>query len=158
MATTVSLKPAILVISWALTEKLVLGSSAGDTFPCSATTYGDAGDNILAYWESRRLDFSDKYPQWMEHNKTLSRVKLIYTDDNETDVTISVSADGGVTWTDRTKTLGSGTGKIAEEDFHFWVTGVYLNIKISHSSASDTFQWHEMVVDFLPQERWREVN
>ena len=128
-----------------------LGVYGGGVYEFSDTYKGDAGSSILAYWQSKNLDFNDQVPGIADLNKAIERVRLWFVDTNETDVTVSVSTDDGLNWTDVTKTLGTGTNDPSEYNFDFWQTGQYFRFKITNASASDNFQWVRMEVVGVPQ-------
>jgi hypothetical protein len=63
-----------------------------------AETYKNDNTNTMAsYWRSKRLDFSDQFPQYINQFKTLDRIQIEYVDEiADTPVTVYVSTDGGV--------------------------------------------------------------
>lgn len=134
-----------------------LGAYGGGVYEFGNDYKGDGGQSISAYWQSKNLDYGDEYKESADSFKTIEWVKLICVDTNETDVTVSISTDDGATWTDRTETIGSGTNDTTETNFGFWVTGRTFRFKITHSSASDNFQWVRMEVVFIPQGEYFEV-
>jgi phage major head subunit gpT-like protein len=134
---------------------MYLGDSGGNVYEYSASQTSDAGTSITSRWESRLIDFGDdQADRW----KTISQVKLIYDDDNAHTVTVSLSTDDGTTWTDNDRTFGSGSGVEAEENFGFWLTGKQFRIKLEHASATTTFTWTELAVDYITQASFFETD
>jgi len=128
-----------------------LGAYGGGVHEWSDSYKGDAGTAISAYWQSRDLDFDDQIEGMGGLYKTIEKVKLYFVDTNETDITLSVSTDDGLTWTDKTKTLGTGTNDPSEYIFDFWTTGHRFRFKIANSSASDNFQFVRLEAAVIPQ-------
>ena len=136
-----------------------LGTYGGGVSHLSADYKGDAGESITAYWHSKNTDMGDQVPQVADLFKTVDRVKLIYIDTNETEITLSISTDDGATWSDVTRTVGSGTGATAEEWFDFrGVTGKEFRYKLTHASADDNFQWARIESNVTAQGPWYEVS
>jgi len=136
-----------------------LGAYGGGVYHLSADYKGDAGEPITAYWHSKNTDMGDQAPQIADLFKTVERVKLLYVDTNETEITLSISTDDGVTWSDVTRTVGSGTGATAEEWFDFrGVTGKEFRYKLTHASADDNFQWVRIESNVTTQGAWFEVS
>jgi hypothetical protein len=128
-----------------------LGTSNGMVHAYDEDETGDNGVAINAYWKSKRLDFSDIYPDILGTWKTISHIQLTYLDKGESTVTLSVSTDGGTTWESKTKTFGSGTLKTAEKSYHFWKTGRFFNFRVSNVSSAETFQLLRLTAHFTPQ-------
>ena len=128
-----------------------LGTSNGMVHAYNENELGDNGVAINAYWKSKRLDFSDMYPDILGSWKTISHVQLTYLDKSEATVTLGVSTDGGVSWVNKTKTFGSGTERVAEKSYHFWQTGRFFNFRVSNVSSTETFQLLRLTVHFMPQ-------
>ena len=131
--------------------KFYLGAYGGGVYECDDSFKGDGGQIITSYWQSKNLDFGDQDKESADLFKTIAGIKMLYIDTNSTDITLSISTDDGATWTDSTKTIGSGTNDTAEEIFDFWLTGRVFRYKIAHSSASTNFQWARMEVYYIPQ-------
>ena len=128
-----------------------VGSAAGTAYRYSSDYYGDAGSVIRSFWKSKKLDFFDQYPQFLDAWKTLYRIKMIYVDKSaDTSVTLYLSTDGGVTTTTQTKTLGNGDGTTKETYFYMIKTGRYFNFWIEHVSATNAFQWLSLEAEFTP--------
>ncbi len=117
------------------------GSSDGKVFEYSSASQSDAGTNILAYWQSKRLDFSDQYPEAKDHWKAVQKIQLKYVDlTASTPFTVYLSTDGGVTWESSYRTLGTGDGKAKWADFFFIATGDMFSVKVESSSTAKKFQ------------------
>ncbi len=117
------------------------GSSNGKVYEYSSAAQSDAGTNILAYWQSKRLDFSDQYPEAKDHWKAVQKIQLKYVDlTASTPFTVYLSTDGGVTWESSYRTLGTGDGKAKWADFFFITTGDMFSVKVESSSTSKKFQ------------------
>lgn len=126
-----------------------LGDSSGKIYEYSDSFKGDSGSNIVARWESKDTDFSDQRLEISNHSKTVEYVRLSYMDKTENAiVVVSVSTDGGATWTHNSKTIGTGDGKGKFQDFHFIKTGNIFRFSIQSASASDEFQFASLEVFF----------
>lgn len=127
-----------------------LGTDAGTIHLHSATYKGDGGENIVAQWISRRLDFTDQIPEASGKWKTLNSVELTYVDVGDISITLSVSTDGGASWTDSSATTigtNAAPGTIKTKLFYFRVTGRHFNFKITFTAKVDIFQWLELEAD-----------
>lgn len=154
---------AYVFIIPAISYFVYFGDSDGKLYAFLESEEGDNARSIGAYWRSKRLDFTDQFPQYNNTWKTIDKVQLIYLDKiTSTPVTIYISNDGGVTWTSRTRTLGTGNGKTKTADFFFMdkevITGKYFNFKIECSSATKTFEWLGLEVTFIPRGEYFEVS
>ena len=114
----------------------------------------DDGYDIASYYQTKALDFSEQYPQYIDAWKTISAVYLDYVDLNEYAVVVSISTDNGASWTHRDKFVGSGDLRVKTERFDFWESGRFFIIKLSHSSSDKAFQWVRMKVEFEPHVDW----
>jgi len=123
-----------------------LGDNNGKMYVYSASYKGDAGQNITTQWVSKRMDFLDQMPELLGKRITVYSVNLIYIDLGNLNITVSVSTDGGVSWIDKTKSIGTGSadGKTRSERFHFTESGQFFNFKVSHTGTSSIFQWLEL--------------
>ena len=128
-----------------------LGSSGGSVYAYNEDEHGDNGVAINSYWKSKRLDFADEYPDFLTKWKTIDYLLLTYVDRTSHTITLSLSTDGGVTWDSKTKTVGSGSGRVLEKPFHFWKTGRFFNFKITNNSSTENFQWIRLTAHFTPQ-------
>ena len=115
---------------------------------------GDAGEVITATWTSKVTDFSDQFPDWADQYKCVYSVKLLYEDLEAIDVTMSISSDGGNTWTTNAKNIGSGDGKTKAKEFFFMKHGQYFQFKIVHASATTTFKFLGLEVEVEPTGEW----
>ena len=117
------------------------GSSNGDVFEFSPAYKSDAGVSILCNWKSKVTDFADQYTFMLDTVKTVHNVKLIYVDVEEIDITIYVSNDGGNTFTSKSATIGSGTGKTKSKTFWFIKTGEFFQFIVENGSTDKSFIW-----------------
>jgi hypothetical protein len=135
-----------------------LGSDNGKVFEYSQFYFGDNSANIPCLYESKKLDFSDQYPQSDEYLKLVSRVRLIYVDKGLVTFNLYISTDGGMTWENKTKTVGNGDGSTKETIFFFNKIGRFFSFKIENSSSNVNFQWIALEIEFEPREAWFEIN
>ena len=110
--------------------------------------YGsDNGTAINAYWLSKETDFSDIDDDAISNFKTVYKARLFYIDHTAGQtVTISISNDGGTTWTPIGRNLGTGDGTTKSADFFFIKTGDTFQFKIEHDDTEGKFQWLNMEV------------
>jgi hypothetical protein len=110
-------------------------------------------------WTSKPLDFSEVDPNDANRNKTVYLVQLEYDDTYASvPVIISLSNDGGTTWTTSSETVGTGdlTSKI--KDFHFsGVTGKNITLKISCTSSTVGFTWTGIIIHYVSRGEWAEA-
>ena len=130
--------------------KYYIGRTDGDVCIFDTDYKGDAGQIITATYKTKVTDFSDQYYQFADNYKCVYSVKLLYEDLEEITVTVSVSTDGGATWTDSLATIGSGDGRSKAKEFFFIKHGQYFQFKIVHASASTSFKWLGLEVEFEP--------
>ena len=132
------------------TFRYYLGSFEGKMYSELAEAYSDDGAAINAIWESKDLDFGDKYEELTDRKKTLYKVRLNYVDKTAgADVSVDASTDGGTTWAQRGKSIGTGSGKTKDAIFHFVKTGVYFRFRVVNNTTSDQFQWTRLVPLFV---------
>jgi hypothetical protein len=116
-------------------------------------------NSFESYWTSKPLDFSEVDPSDASKNKTVYKVQLEYDDTySAVPVIISLSNDGGTTWTTSSESVGTGdlTSKI--KDFHFaGVTGKYITLKISSTSATKGFTWTGIIIHYISRGEWAEA-
>jgi len=133
------------------------GTSNGYIYTYSATYKSDNGASILSMWRSKTVDFSELNIKFANQYKTVYRVSLQYVDlDANTPVSVSISTNGGSTWTSST-TVNIGTGLLNVANKDFWFTGVcgqFFDFKVEFPSTDKTFQLISMFIDFEP---WGEV-
>jgi len=134
-----------------------IGSNNGKLFLYSLETHSDNGNTIPAWWESKDNDFDDQYPQFIGKYKYLHTVKLRYIDLGEHSVTVSISTNGGTTWVDNIKTIGTGSGAPKEKTFNFWLHGRTFMVRVAHASADKDFQWVDLELEFDPAGDYFEV-
>lgn len=132
-----------------------IGTDDGVVYRFGHDYQGDRGTSISSTWESKTVDFSDMDPVFTGIEKTVYGVTLFYEDKaSSADFTISVSTDGGATWTAASESCGTNTGKVAEKSFFFIQTGHYFKFKITHGSASNDFKWLGLRVEFEPRGKY----
>jgi len=109
--------------------------------------YGsDDGTSISAYFLSKETDFADIDGQALDRYKTIYKVRLFYVDIFAgQSVTVSVSTDGGNTWINRSRYLGTGDGTVKSADFFFIKTSDVFQFKVAHDDTGK-FQWINMEV------------
>lgn len=143
-------------------EKLVLarylGSNNGKLYLIDNDVHGDNANVIQTWWESKDIDMDDQYPQFIGKFKYLHGVKLRYVDLGETTTTVYVSTDGGNTWTNNTKTFGTGSGTPKEKIFNFWIHGRTFMVRLYNSSATSDFQYTDLELMFEPAGDYFEIS
>jgi hypothetical protein len=116
-------------------------------------------NSFEAKWTSKPIDFSEADQSDANKNKTVYLVQLEYDDTySSVPVIISLSTDGGTTWTTSSESVGTGdlTSKI--KDFHFsGVTGKYITLKISSTSATVGFTWTGIIIHYISRGEWAEA-
>jgi len=116
-------------------------------------------NSFEAYWTSKPIDFSEADPSDASKNKTVYLVQLEYDDTYAAvPVIIILSTDGGTTWTTSSESVGTGdlTSKI--KNFHFsGVTGKYITLKISSTSATKGFTWTGIIIHYVSRGEWAET-
>lgn len=119
----------------------------GNVYEYSGDYVADGSKTIRSSWQSKTTDFADQLPAAIDKDKVVEKVVLTYVDKSaDTNVTMYVSNDGGVTWKSQMKTLGSGDGMVKSADYFFRISGQYFDFKIEHSSTDKDFQWIELKV------------
>ena len=130
----------------------VLGTT-GKTYLFSGAN--DAGYGISAYWRSKNLDFSEELGiEATQILKTIDKVALLYEDiDSNMPITISISADGGNTWTSKSATIGTGAGGSRRYEIDFVptdaVTGHIITVKVECPSSNKSIKWNGISVDII---------
>jgi hypothetical protein len=122
-----------------------LGMSDGTVHGTDSDLKSDNGASITSTWETVETDLgvADTY-------KTVHKVSVKYVDKSANlSMAVSISNDGGKTWTSSTHTVGTGDGRTHSKIFWFIKTGQFFKFKIELASADDTFQIIGMDVDFL---------
>lgn len=129
-----------------------IASTDGKVFIYDSAYKSDNSVSILSSWESKVTDFSDAYPEAVGKWKTIYRIPITYVDkEANLTVIVSVSTDGGATWTTSAKyTVGTGDGMTKDTYFDFIKTGQYFKFRIELPSANKIFQLLGMGVEFLP--------
>lgn len=126
---------------------MYLGDNAAQVFTYSAANKGDAGDNITCQYVTKRIDFLDQIPEALGKWITVHSVELVYVDRGAVSVTMSISVDGGTTWTDSSATTIGTAGadkKVKSKLFFFTKNGQFFNFKVTHTSSDGIFQFIEL--------------
>jgi hypothetical protein len=111
------------------------------------------------YWRSKPIDFSEIDPADGNRFKTVYVVQLEYTDTYaDVPIVVSLSTDGGTTWTTSSETVGTGdlTDKI--QNFNFaGVTGKYITLKISTTDSDTGFTWTGIIIHYISRGEYSET-
>lgn len=127
------------------------GSTSGYVYRNGEDLLSDASAAITSTWTSKTIDFaednSDNTGRW----KTVYKMEYVYKeDDTDVPTTISISNDGGVTWTAQTKYIGDyGDGRIEHAHWFWNKTGQFFIVKVVWSSSDKEFQFlgFDMIYD-----------
>jgi len=126
-----------------------LGAYDGGVYSDSSLYVSDDNLPIDAYYVTKQSDFADEYQICLGKFKTVYRVRLWYTDiSSNTEVVVSVSIDGGESWSSRARSIGSGDGREKSAVFDFHLTSDTFKFKVQNFSAYKDFQWTALEVDF----------
>ena len=126
-----------------------MGSDDGKIYLTTDSQLGDDGRVITSEYISKTTDFSEANPEYAALYKTVYAVRLLYDDlSSGTSVAMSISTDGGSTWSDSTKSIGTGTLLPNTKDFYFIKTGRHFTFKIEHASATKEFKFLGMDIEF----------
>lgn len=123
-----------------------IGMYDGTVHAISPDTLSDNGTSITSIWETieTNLGIPSVY-------KTVYTSALRYVDKTATTpVSVSISNDGGATWSGSAKSVGTGDGKTHTKKF-FWtgISGEYFKFKVELASTNKEFQIIGLDVDFL---------
>ena len=136
-----------------------LGDFAGNVYYESDEYRSDNGTAISAYWLSKETDFSDIDDDAISNFKTVYKARLFYIDHTAGHtVTVSVSNDGGTTWTAAGRNIGTGDGTTKSADFFFIKTGDTFQFKVEHNNTEGKFQWLNMEVFYSVGGQYFEIN
>jgi len=125
--------------------------------------YSDNTNPITSSWQSKKLDFSDNYPEFANNLKSIDQIQIKYRDIVAgMPVTVYLSDDGGVNWDTRTLVLGNGDGKIKVADT-WWMsseraTARFFLIRVESSSTDKGFEFHGMRIFFYMRGEYSEVS
>jgi hypothetical protein len=123
-----------------------IGMSDGTVHGTDSSVKSDNGTAITSIWETMETDLG--VPGVF---KTVHRANLKYVDKSaDTLVSVSISNDGGQTWTAASKSIGTGDGKTASKFFWYVMTGEFFKFKIELSSDDADFQITGLDIDFQP--------
>jgi hypothetical protein len=124
-----------------------LGDFSGKVYYESDEYGSDNGTAINAYWLSKETDFSDIDEDAISNFKTVYKARLFYVDHTAGQtVTVSVSNDGGTTWTEVGRNIGTGDGTTKSADFFFIKTGDTFQFRVEHDNTEGKFQWLNLEV------------
>jgi len=129
-------------VSAAAYYQYFFGSYNGKVFIENVGYTSDDGNKIDSYWLSKQTDFADEDPECLGKWKTVYAMQLWYKDiDASVPVTIGISTDGGVTWTEQTKTIGTGDEKEKVALYYFIINGNVFQFRIRNNGTDRVFQW-----------------
>jgi hypothetical protein len=123
-----------------------IGMYDGTVHATRSSYLSDNTASITSIWETVETDLGmpNKF-------KTVQRTNLKYVDkDANTPVSVSISNDGGQTWTSAYKTVGTGDGRTHSKFFWYTMSGEYFKFKVELASADKDFQIIALDIDFLP--------
>lgn len=108
-------------------------------------------NSFAAYWRSKPMDMMELGDG--DRLKTVYVVQLEYEDTySAVPTTISLSTDGGTTWTTSTESVGSADETSKFVNFYFaGVTGKYITMKISVTSSTKGFTWTGIKLFYVPR-------
>lgn len=100
-------------------------------------------NTFTSQWTSKTLDFGDQDPQAVNKFKSVDKVQLEFIDlYANTPVTIGLSVDGGVSFSEVTRNIGTGDGTNKKAIYNFVpVTGQYFIVRTKHSDNDTKFAW-----------------
>ena len=125
------------------------GSFNGGVYMEDPIYHSDDGEAIPCDWYSKQMDFADQYQEALNKFKTIRKIRLWYVDKKANIfITVKISTDGGNTWTQASKSVGTGSGLIKSADFFFNETGHTFIFKVENNTDTDEFQWIGMEVYF----------
>jgi hypothetical protein len=133
-------------ISIKTTFDYYIGMYNGTVHATRSSYLSDNTASITSIWETVETDLGmpNKF-------KTVQRTNLKYVDkDANTPVSVSISNDGGQTWTSAYKTIGTGDGRTHSKFFWYTMSGEYFKFKVELASADKGFQIIALDIDFLP--------
>jgi len=73
-------------------------------------------------------------------------------------VIVSVSNDGGTTWTNQDRNIGAGDGTVKSVMFFFIISGDVFQFKVEHNANSGKFQWLNLEVHYSLGGEYFEIN
>jgi len=132
------------------------GGFDGEIFAESNDYKSDNGVDIDVVYETNQVDFANQDTNMLGRWATVYKVKVWYIDISaNTTIRCLVSNDGGSTWTQRTKTVGTGDETNKSVDFYFVITGHHFKFKVQNVSSDKDFRLVNMVAYYLPRgEAW----
>ena len=123
------------------------GDFSGNIYYENEAYGSDNGTAINAYWLSKETDFSDIDEDAISRFKTVYKARLFYVDRTAgTAVIVSVSNDGGTTWTSAGRNIGTGDDTTKSIEFFFIKTGDTFQFKVDHNDTTGKFQWLNLEV------------
>lgn len=126
------------------------GDETGKVYLFDPAYLADNSTAFTSTWTSRRMDFEDQFPGMGSKWKIIYGVRIKYKDlYNDTPLILSISADGGVTWTDNSRSVGSGATTEKDAEFHFLpLAGQMFIFRIASTSTTTAFQLLGMDIAF----------
>ncbi len=115
---------------------LLFGTDKNEVMRADESILTQDGSTVTAYWTSPSLN---RGPEGIHNEYTLSKVVLFYSATAATTVTLTVSPDGGVTWTApnavaSTTTIAQTAGQLKNVVTAFNVTGDDLRLRIQFTT------------------------
>jgi hypothetical protein len=97
---------------------------------------------IVSTWWSKAIDFVEDDVENTGRWKTIYRIEFLYREWGTIPVNFSISSDGGATWENSARNIGtSSNGRTEHAHFHFVTTGQFFVFKVEWSSATVGFQF-----------------
>jgi hypothetical protein len=123
-----------------------IGMYNGTVHATRSSYLSDNTTSITSIWETIETDLGmpNKF-------KTVHRANLKFVDKSSTTpVSVSISNDGGLTWTGASKSVGTGNDRTDSKWFYYNMSGEYFKFKVELASADKEFQIIALDIDFLP--------
>lgn len=107
-------------------------------------------NTITCYWQSKQIDMVELGTGDADRFKTFDKVQLAYTDlYSSVPITVSLSVDGGTTWTSSSATVGTADNTDKVQDFFFApVTGHDVVVRVSSSDNDTGFSFNGLVIHY----------
>ena len=138
---------AIAALSEDADYQYYFGDYNGKIYAESYDYTSDDGTEIESYLLTKETDLADQAEESLDAWKTIYFVRLWYVDRYlDTTVIIGVSTDGGITWTEKGKSIGNGDNTMKSQDFWFHKTGQIFKFRVRNVTTTDRFQWAALEV------------
>lgn len=110
-------------------------------------------NSVTCVWISKQLDMVELAVEDADKFKTVEKVQLSYNDKYASvPVTISLSVDGGTTWTNSSEVIGTADGTDKIQDFYFEpVTGQNIVVKITSTDNNTGFSFNGLAIEYDPR-------